>query len=865
MVCFQNRIEAGIILADKLLHSLKQGTKGGKKEKPLVLAIPRGGVPVAYEVAKKLQADLDLLIVKKIGTPENPELAIGAVSEEGTPWLNSKIINHFNIKNADIQAMVEKKLEEVQSQVRRLRGSRPAIPVEGRVLIIVDDGIATGATLRAAIHLLRERQPEKIIIAVPVAPEATLESLRQIADEVVCLETPFPFIAVGDWYQDFSQVSDEEVISLLHGKVVPDEIVGKEMTYYDGTIELKADLQLVANMKGLVVFIHESEGSRHSRGNLQVAEELNKIGFATLVPALLTERESEDRKNIFNMELLIDRLLKVSDAVIPHLAQVHGVHSSLAYFGTGTGAAVALGAAAKSSRDIFAIISHGGRPDLVNKYLRRVKSPTLLMVSEADLEVITLNELAAQRLATVQMVIIIELEAIAEVVEYTADWLLQYAPRPKAPLPPKEHIVRAIEERAQPIHSEGAWYNLIEKLAKSRIVMLGEATHGTAEFYDIRRMISEKLIRDHEFDFIAVEGDWPDSQKLNDYIQGKSSSRTAMDIMHHFQRWPTWMWANDEVAALIEWMQNYKAGFYGLDVYSLFESMDYVQSYIQRISPELAQEMKAAYSCFEPFEKNEKAYAQSLLKFEEGCRREVVENLRKILRLRLADLEVKDGDLFSAQQNARIVKNAEEYYRAMLSGGAESWNIRDQHMMETLELLLNRPFQNRKCIIWAHNSHIGDYHATDMLEEGYVNLGGLARERFGSEQVALVGFGTYQGEVLASSAWDGPETVTPLPAAQENSFESYCHKVSQNLQAPRFYMLFDQDARKTILGTREYGHRAVGVVYHPRFEVHGRNYVPTVMAKRYDAFVFVDQTTALRSIPTLTSIKEFPETWPGGL
>ncbi|MGZ3798326.1 MAG: erythromycin esterase family protein, partial [Pseudobdellovibrionaceae bacterium] len=677
MVHFQNRTEAGVILADKLSH-LKEEIK---KEKPLVLAIPRGGVPVAFEVAKKLHADLDLLIVKKIGAPDNPELAIGAISEEGAPWLNNNLIDYYGITAKEMEPLINEKLAEVKNLAFQLRGSHAAIPVEGRTLIIVDDGIATGATLRVAIQFLRQRNPKKIIIAVPVAPEATLEPLRQLADEVICLETPSPFIAVGEWYRDFSQVSEGEVLNLLHSPQMARAPLSQEIVYYDGMTELRADLQLVEETKALIVFAHESGGNRHSPGNRFVAKELNKIGFSTLLVDLLTEKETQDRENVFNIELAIDRLLKASEAGFAHLTQAK---IPLGYFGANTGAAAVLGAAAKSSRSICAIVSRGGRPDLVNKYLRRVKAPTLLIVGGEDPEVTAFNELAAERLAVSQMVLIpqathsfAEPEVLEEVVEYAADWFLKYAPLAKTSAPPKENIVREMEERAHPIGGEGAWQELIERVAKSRIVMLGEASHGTAEFYSVRRMISEKLIQDHGFDFIAVEGDWPDCQKLNEYIHG--GGKSAMDVMRQFQRWPTWMWANEEVASLIEWMQNYQAGFYGLDVYSLFDSLDYVQTHLKSINPELAQEVRKAYSCFEPFERNEKAYVQHLLKFEEGCRKEVVESLGKILRLRLTDLEVKEGELFSAQQNARIVKNAEEYYRAMLTGGAESWNVRDQH------------------------------------------------------------------------------------------------------------------------------------------------------------------------------------------
>ncbi|MDG0817402.1 erythromycin esterase family protein [Bdellovibrio svalbardensis] len=860
MAIFQDRHEAGEALGRKLLSY--------KEENPLILAIPRGGVPIAAAVAKILGADMDLLMVKKIGAPNNPELAIGAVSESGEPWLNKKLIRRLNVNTKKIEATLAEKTSEVRNQMKKFRGDSPIKEVKGRTLIVVDDGIATGATLQAAVELLKTRKPKKIIVAAPVAPKSSVEEILRVADEVICLETPEPFHAVGNFYHDFTQVEDEDVLAYLHPQQAkPFEAEQLEIQFHDGEKVLKADLATVKDMKCLIVFSHGSGSSRLSPRNRFVAKELNKIGFGTLLADLLTQEEDKDRKNVFDVDLLVSRTLKATEA---GLHKIGNMDLPLGFFGASTGAAAALGAAAKTHRKVFAVVSRGGRPDLAASYFRQVKVPTLLIVGGEDHQVIALNEKAARELLAVKTVIVPgathlfeEPGALEEVVEYAADWFLELYPHQVVGKAPQENVVHVMEDLAHPIKADGDWEDLIRKIAKSRIVMLGEASHGSAEFYTVRRMISERLIRDHGFDFIAVEGDWPDCQKLHDYIR-TGEGKSAKDIMRRFERWPTWMWANDEAATMIEWMQSYQAGFYGLDVYSLFESMDYVMAYTKQVDTGLAKEIKSNYSCFEPFRKNEKAYAKFLMEFEEGCKGEVMESLQKMLRLRVEKINTAHRDLFNAQQNARIVKNAEDYYRAMLFGGAESWNVRDRHMMETLEILLNRK-KDSKCIVWAHNSHIGDYHATDMLEEGYVNLGGLAREKFGLDQVSLVGFGTYQGEVLASPAWDGPETVTKLPAAKEGSFENYCHKVSQDLRAPRFYMNFDSEARKSVLGTRRYGHRAVGVVYDPRFEAHGRNYVPTVIAQRYDSFVFIDKTSALRAIPTLKNWGDFPETWPAGI
>jgi erythromycin esterase-like protein len=308
-------------------------------------------------------------------------------------------------------------------------------------------------------------------------------------------------------------------------------------------------------------------------------------------------------------------------------------------------------------------------------------------------------------------------------------------------------------------------------------------------------------------------------------------------------------------------MRTERAGFYGLDVYSFFESIDEVVNYLKKNNLPLAQEIQRRYACLDPFEGDEISYARSLLKYPPGCENEVLLNLQRLLELRVKDVAQDGDELFSSQQNARIVANAETYYRAMLSGDASSWNVRDGHMMETLDRLLERAGEGAKAIVWAHNTHIGDYRATDMKEAGYINLGGLARQSYGEENVALVGFGTYQGEVLAGSGWGRPEEIMPLPAAHEESYEYHFHRAAQNHNLNQFYLLLENKTHTPF--AHRLGHRAIGVVYDPRHERRG-NYVPTELSKRYDAFVFVDQTHALKSLHTAYVLGEFPETWPTG-
>ncbi len=415
-----------------------------------------------------------------------------------------------------------------------------------------------------------------------------------------------------------------------------------------------------------------------------------------------------------------------------------------------------------------------------------------------------------------------------------------------------------IRKNITKINSEEDLDSLIRSIKNTRVVMLGEGSHGTEEYYSLRRIISQRLIKDHGFSFIAVEGDWPDAYRLNKYILN-GEGENAQTILRRNHRWPTWMWANTEIVKLAEWMKEEGAGFYGLDMYSLFESIDEVLNYLRKNSPELVAEFEKRYACFDTYEQNEIAYARSLVKLPAGCEMEVLKNLQKILEIRLKDLEKSADDLFNAQQNAQIIANAETYYRSMFASNEEGWNLRDGHMMETLDRLLERAGEGSKAIVWAHNSHIGDYRATDMVESGFINLGGLARLSYGEENVALIGFGSYQGEVLAGRVWDGPEQIMPLPPAKSGSYEYHFHNIAVKEKVNQFYLILKDQQ----LVTPRLGHRAVGVVYNPQFESRG-NYVPTVLSKRYDAFIFIDQTHALKSLHSLFVRGEVPDTWPLG-
>jgi erythromycin esterase-like protein len=404
---------------------------------------------------------------------------------------------------------------------------------------------------------------------------------------------------------------------------------------------------------------------------------------------------------------------------------------------------------------------------------------------------------------------------------------------------------------------------LMEDIGDRPVVMLGEASHGTHEYYTWRTALSKRLILEKGFNFIAVEGDWPDCYKINRYVKGyQDAGGSIKEVLMNFDRWPTWMWANWEVAALAEWLREYnstrpmrqKVGFYGLDVYSLWDSMYAMMDYLQEEDPQAAQSVKQAIQCFEPFQENEQAYARYSLT-EHSCREKVLAMLKEIR----AKAHHLDGDReagFNTEQNAFIAVNAEKYYRAMMSFDNESWNVRDTHMMETLERLMTFHGKGAKGIVWEHNTHIGDARATDMKRAGMVNIGQLAREHYGINQVYLVGFGSYQGKVIAGDEWGAPMQVMDVPEAREGSVEYMLHQEStQN----RYLMFNSEDSRRQF--DTSIRHRAIGVVYNPYREKYG-NYVPSVMANRYDAFVYLDETNALHPLHLKPHTEKMPDTYP---
>jgi erythromycin esterase len=406
---------------------------------------------------------------------------------------------------------------------------------------------------------------------------------------------------------------------------------------------------------------------------------------------------------------------------------------------------------------------------------------------------------------------------------------------------------------------------LMEKIGDAKYILLGEASHGTHEYYTWRTAISKRLIAENQCSFIAVEGDWPDCYRINRYVKGYNDvGDTAVEVLQGFKRWPTWMWANWEIAALMEWMREYnqgrpvnkKVGFYGLDVYSLWESMEVIINYLRKEDPKAATLAEKALRCFEPYEEGHD-YARGMLELSGNCQDEVI----KLLQAVKQRSQNYDHDLeasLNAQMNAQVIANAEAYYRSMVSFRNESWNLRDAHMVETLNTLMQFHGQKAKGIVWEHNTHVGDARYTDMLQDGIWNVGQLVRETRESDGVYIVGFASYQGTVIAGRSWGGNMERMDMPAAMKHSAEDKLHDYS----AKNKLILLDNPYWKDRF--RNYlGHRAIGVVYHPEYE--RGNYVPTLLHARYDALIYIDQSKALHPLHLQPDGSQMPETYPFGV
>lgn len=406
-----------------------------------------------------------------------------------------------------------------------------------------------------------------------------------------------------------------------------------------------------------------------------------------------------------------------------------------------------------------------------------------------------------------------------------------------------------MDQQTIPLKDDASLDKLIAEASNKELVLLGEASHGTHEYYLWRDKISRRLIAEENFNFIAVEGDFASLYHLNLYVKNLDGAQeSAKDVLSKLDRWPTWMWANEEVVALAEWLRNHndqlpqdkKVGFYGMDVYDEWNSKKEVLDLLKKTNQTAYAYVKEQYRCFEPHIGNSWSYADAVRAGKESCAMATRNVVEYIKNNRNVFSELSDDAYFYLLQNTIVVNNAEKFYReSVASRGSVSWNSRVHHMHGTVKDLLNLYGKNSKGIVWAHNTHIGDAEYTTMGGAGQQNIGQLTREELGSDNVLLIGFTTYEGKVMAGPSWGAPMEEMTIPPAIPGSIE---YKLNQ-YEHDSFYMIFDEEYRKEA-DLKTIGNRAVGVVYNPRGDE--RQFVPTVVRMRYDALFFFKKTTALR-------------------
>jgi erythromycin esterase-like protein len=434
------------------------------------------------------------------------------------------------------------------------------------------------------------------------------------------------------------------------------------------------------------------------------------------------------------------------------------------------------------------------------------------------------------------------------------------------------------------VRSAAVWFEpeldglhaILDHVGDARLVLIGESTHGTEEFYRARAQITRALITEKGFNIVAAEADWPDAYRVNRYVRHQSDDTTAEESLSDFTRFPRWMWRNTEVIDFIEWLHEYNdsrpanaaAGFYGLDLYSLHASMDAVLRYLTDVDPAAAERARMRYRCFEGFGEDAQSYGYAAtLGLTRSCEEEAVAQLAD-LRRRAAEYANRDSRIaadeqFVAEQNARLVRNAEQYYRAMFGARQHSWNLRDTHMMDTLDAIVSHLTQTSgtaRAVVWAHNSHLGDARATQMGEHGEINLGQLARERY-QKDVRLIGLTTHAGSVTAAADWDAPTHHMRVQPSLPASYEALFH----TLGLERFMLTFEDEAVCEAL-TIPRLERAIGVVYRPETE-RVSHYFTAQLCRQFDMVLHFDRTHALEPLETWANISapDLAETYPTGL
>src|SRR3954453_8165611 len=429
-------------------------------------------------------------------------------------------------------------------------------------------------------------------------------------------------------------------------------------------------------------------------------------------------------------------------------------------------------------------------------------------------------------------------------------------------------LPQMIADAAEPLPDpeDLAFGRLFDRFGDCRVVLLGEASHGTSEFYRARAAITRRLIEEHGFTIGAVEADWPDAAAADRYVRHRPA-RTRAE--RPFQRLPTWMWRNTDVDAFLGWMRTHnverkpeqRAGFFGLDLYNMSSSIAAVLEYLDDVDPDAAAVARERYACLMPWQKDPATYGRAVLTAGyRKCEQAVIEQCRELLRHGLEYAAQDPESFLDAVQNARLIASAERYYRSMYYGGAESWNLRDTHMFETLGHLLEARGPDSKAVVWAHNSHIGDARYTDMgIVRDQLNIGQLCRERFGDE-AALIGFGTHAGTVAAASDWDGDMEIKRVRPSHRDSYERACHDAN----VPRFLLDLGRDEalRRRLLEPRL--ERFIGVIYRPDTELMS-HYANASLPQQFDAFVWFDETSAVTPLGPEHAKTGVPDTYPFGL
>ncbi|MTD95781.1 protein-L-isoaspartate(D-aspartate) O-methyltransferase [Hyphomicrobium sp. xq] len=431
-------------------------------------------------------------------------------------------------------------------------------------------------------------------------------------------------------------------------------------------------------------------------------------------------------------------------------------------------------------------------------------------------------------------------------------------------------LIDAVREHAEPFGSiELADLEpVLKRIGDARLVLIGEATHGTAEFYRMREQITRALITEKGFKFVAIEGDWPDAARIDNYVRHFEYQPAGWTA---FARFPTWMWRNHEVREFVEWLRGEnadrepgkRAAFHGLDLYSLHNSIREVLDYLDDVDPHAAQVARERYGCLTPWQADPATYGRAALTGRyRSCEKEVASMLAGILTKR-REYALRDGErYFGAVQNARLVTNAERYYRIMYYGSRASWNLRDSHMFETLRALLAFYGLDSKAVVWAHNSHVGDASATEMSIRGEYNVGQLCRSEF-KQQVYLIGFGTDRGTVAAASDWDGPMQTMEVRPSIEKSYERRFRAAAQDMGEPKYFLPLRGKASMQEALQHPRLERAIGVIYRPETEL-ASHYFQAVLPRQFDEYIWFDETCAVSPLPTV-DLAGMPDTYPFGL